>query len=239
MVCASTPSADLKPYDSEYTGYMGNYGNTMDHWYRRAAVVVWPRQNAFAARAEASPSWALTELKARLDTGDLVNAQAAAESVAPFWKAPGPGLLEPALHTAAGLEDPGIALMLLRPFAVEWVAPAHAGGLTALAARYGRVLAPGPPGHVVRACSVSTAAVPSTARRGGSRCRPDRVLQQDELERRLADGEVGVAGPALGGLGAVQPGVRGTTAQGRQDLDYLSRPGRGRLIRLPEDAARW
>ena len=73
QVCASTPSADLKPYDSEYTGYMGNYGNTMDRWYRRAAVVVWPRQHAFAARAEASPSWALTELRARLDAGDLVN----------------------------------------------------------------------------------------------------------------------------------------------------------------------
>ena len=116
---------------------MGNYGNTMDRWYRRAAVVVWPRQHAFAARAEASPSWALTELRARLDAGDLVNARAAAESVAPFWKAPGPGLPEPALYTAAGLEGPGIALMLLRPFAVEWVKPAHAGGLAALAARYG------------------------------------------------------------------------------------------------------
>jgi hypothetical protein len=136
QVCPSTPSADLKPYDSQYTGYMGNYGNTMDRWYRRAAIVVWPRQHAFAARAEASPSWALTELRARLDAGDLVNARAAAESVAPFWKAPGPELLGPALHAAAGLEDPGIALMLLRPFAVEWVTPPHAGGLAALAARY-------------------------------------------------------------------------------------------------------
>src|SRR5437764_13864563 len=102
QVCASTPSADLKPYDSEYTGYMGNYGNTMDRWYRRAAVVVWPRQHAFAARAEASPSWALAELSARLDAGDLGGARAAAESVAPFWQVPGPELLEPALHTAAG-----------------------------------------------------------------------------------------------------------------------------------------
>src|SRR6266571_2700248 len=136
QVCASMPSADLKPYDSEYTGYMGNYGNTMDRWYRRAAVVVWPRQHAFAARAEASPSWALAELRARLDAGDLAGARAAAESVTQFWKAPGPELLEPALRTAAGLEDPGIALMLLRPFAVEWVTPAHAGGLAALAARY-------------------------------------------------------------------------------------------------------
>ncbi|MGE5131445.1 MAG: 2OG-Fe(II) oxygenase [Gemmatimonadota bacterium] len=137
QVCASTPSADLKPCDSEYTGYMGNYGNTMDRWYRRAAIVVWPRRHAFAARAEASPSWALTELAAQLDAGDLAGARAAAESVAPFWKTPGPELLEPALHTAAGLGDPGIALMLLRPFAVQWVTPAHAGALAALAARYG------------------------------------------------------------------------------------------------------
>ena len=109
QVCVSTPAADLKPCDSEYTGYMGNYGNTMDGWYRRAAVVVWPRQHAFAARAEASPSWALTELRARLDAGDLVNARAAAESVAPFWKEPGPELLEPAPHTAAGRDEGLIA----------------------------------------------------------------------------------------------------------------------------------
>jgi hypothetical protein len=42
-VCATTGSADLPPYASEYEGYMGNYGNTMDRWYRRAALVVWPR----------------------------------------------------------------------------------------------------------------------------------------------------------------------------------------------------
>jgi hypothetical protein len=31
-VCATTPSADLVPYQSEYEGYMGNYGNTLDRW---------------------------------------------------------------------------------------------------------------------------------------------------------------------------------------------------------------
>ena len=150
QVCASTPSADLKPYDSEYTGYMGNYGNTMDRWYRRAAVVVWPRQHAFAVRAQASPSWALTELSARLDAGDLVNARSAAKSVASFWKAPGPELLEPALRTAAGLADPGIALMLLRLFRGR-VGDARARGRAGGAGRaVRRILAPGPPGRVVR-----------------------------------------------------------------------------------------
>jgi hypothetical protein len=80
---------------------------------------------------------ALSELRARRDAGDLLSARAEAESVAPFWKAPGPELLEPALATAARLEDPGIALLLLRPFAVEWLTPAHAGELAVLATRYG------------------------------------------------------------------------------------------------------
>src|ERR1700733_3352971 len=35
-----------------------------------------------------------------------------------------------------------------------------------------------------------------------------RVLQQNELERRLGDGEVGVAGTALGGLGSEQLAVK-------------------------------
>jgi hypothetical protein len=39
-VCASTSTGDLPPYSSEYEGYMGNYGNTLDRWYHRATVVV-------------------------------------------------------------------------------------------------------------------------------------------------------------------------------------------------------
>ena len=65
------PSVELKPYQSEYEGYMGNYGNTMDRWYRRAAVVVWPWERAFAARAEASASWALHELRTRIHAGEI------------------------------------------------------------------------------------------------------------------------------------------------------------------------
>jgi hypothetical protein len=53
-VCATIPSVELTPYESEYEGYMGDYGNTMDRSYRRAAMVVWPRERAFTARAEAS-----------------------------------------------------------------------------------------------------------------------------------------------------------------------------------------
>ncbi|MCH5670839.1 hypothetical protein [Streptomyces gilvus] len=50
----------------------------LDHWYRRAAVVVWPRERAFAARGEAGPRWALEELQSRIERGDLDGARASA-----------------------------------------------------------------------------------------------------------------------------------------------------------------
>lgn len=138
-VCATTPSVNLAPCQSEYEGYMGNYGNTLDRWYRRAAVVVWPRDRAFAARAEAGSRWALHELRDRIDAGDLEGARAAAESLAPFWKKIGAqaGLLGAALDVAAGLGVAGTAAMLLEPFRVQTVTQEHAGGLAAAAGRYG------------------------------------------------------------------------------------------------------
>ncbi|WP_240797887.1 hypothetical protein [Streptomyces sp. F001] len=139
--CTSTPSADLTPYESQYEGYMGNYGNTLDRWYRRAAVVVWPRERAFAARGEAGPRWALEELQGRIQRGDLDGARTAAESLAPFWKHTDaqPELLEGALHVAAGLGVAETAAMLLEPFRVNALGPQHAHGLAAAVERYGTV----------------------------------------------------------------------------------------------------
>jgi hypothetical protein len=120
-------------------GLHGNYGNTLDRWYRRAAVVAWPRDRAFAARAEAGSRWALSELHARIKAADLEGARAAAESLAPFWETIGSRaeLLDTALHVAAGVGAAGTAAMLLEPFRVETAAPEHAGGLAAAFGQYG------------------------------------------------------------------------------------------------------
>ncbi len=118
---------------------MGNYGNTLDRWYRRAAVVVWPRDRAFAARGEAGSRWALEELRGRIAAGDMASARAAAESLAPFWKSTArqTGLLGVALDVAAGLDVAGTAAMLLEPFRVEMLTHEHATELAAVAGRYG------------------------------------------------------------------------------------------------------
>ncbi|MGW6263163.1 2OG-Fe(II) oxygenase [Streptomyces sp. NPDC055085] len=142
-VCATTENKNLTPYQSEYEGYMGNYGNTLDRWYRRAAVVVWPRQRSFTARAEAGSEGALRELQGHLDAGDPDRARTLARSLAPFWKHHGSGeeaaaLFAVALPVAVGLRDAGTATMLLAPFGVETLGERHAPGLAVAAARYGR-----------------------------------------------------------------------------------------------------
>jgi hypothetical protein len=140
-VCASTPSGSLKPYASEYEGYMGNYGNTLDRWYKRGVLLIWPREQAFANRAETSPAWAMDELDARARSGDAEGARAAARTLGSFWESAArghePALLPPALVAAHSLDDPEIARALLSPFRVEALGAAHARALADLAARYG------------------------------------------------------------------------------------------------------
>jgi len=140
-VCATTLTGDLSPHDSSYEGYMGNYGNTLDRWYRRAAIVVWPRRWDFAIRAQASPGWALDRLAGLVQAGDVVGARDAAATVASFCNvaanASAEKLLDRALTVARGLDEPGIAAMLLAPFQIEMLTRTHAKSLARLAAHYG------------------------------------------------------------------------------------------------------
>ncbi len=41
VICWTKETGDFEPSETDYQGYMGNYGNTMDYWYRRAAIVLW------------------------------------------------------------------------------------------------------------------------------------------------------------------------------------------------------
>jgi len=141
-VCASTPSTDLRPYASEYEGYMGNYGNTMDRWYWRGALVVWPHRRNFVVRAQASPAWALDRLRDGVRSGDLADARERAASLAPFWaavaiQAPTRDLLGKAMRVAGGLGEPVLAAMLLKPFRVEMLGRGDARALVELVDGYG------------------------------------------------------------------------------------------------------
>jgi hypothetical protein len=141
-VCSSTPSSDLEPYASEHEGYMGNYGNTMERWYRRGAIVLWPRERAFAVRAEAAPAWAVKTLAQRIREGARSEAREMAAALAPFWgnaaaRERQGSLFGNALRAAAGLDAPELAASLLEPFPLEALTPGRARALVAVVERYG------------------------------------------------------------------------------------------------------
>jgi 2-oxoglutarate-Fe(II)-dependent oxygenase superfamily protein len=147
-VCAATSTGDLVPYSSEYEGYMGNWGNTLERWYHRAAVIVWPREQAFANRAEVSPAQGLDEIAAMASAGDVPGARAAAATLAPFWDTVLGGrtpeasrageIFGPALRAADAVADEKTAAMLLRPFHVEDLDVKSAGSFATIAGRYGQ-----------------------------------------------------------------------------------------------------
>ncbi len=141
-ICPSTPAGDMRPYASEYEGYMGNWGNTLDRWYHRGAAVLWPRERAFAVRAEVSPAWAIDTLIAQARAGDLAGAREAVATLEPFWDRRAgavatAGFLAKVLRAARLVDDPAAAAAVLGPFRLEMLAPSHAKALGALAAAYG------------------------------------------------------------------------------------------------------
>lgn len=125
-LCMNRLSVDCTPFQSEHEGYMGNYGNTVDRWYHRAAVVMWPRERAFVIRARQAPDWAISQVAERLDADDVIQGQAWARSLLPFWRGPAPGfdtdvLFAVTLRVAAGVDDAETAAGLLAPFPLAQV----------------------------------------------------------------------------------------------------------------------
>jgi 2OG-Fe(II) oxygenase superfamily len=141
-VCASTPSGDLEPYESSYEGYMGNWGNTLDRWYHRGAVIVWPRSQAFANRAETSPGWALDELVSAASSGHAAAARDLAATLQPVWSGLDRGNAVPplgkTLHAADAVADATVAAMLLAPFKIGNLTEYDTEAFGRVADRYGQ-----------------------------------------------------------------------------------------------------
>ena len=140
-IVAVTPSAELTPQASDYTGYMGNWGNTMDRWYQRAAIVIWPRSRAFALEAKGAPLSAVGQI---LDTfaTDPDEARAMVTTLLRFWPQTArllnqATLLPSALRLASQASDRSLANALLEPFAIHSLAPSDAPALLTLVDQYG------------------------------------------------------------------------------------------------------
>ncbi len=141
-ICFTKESAELEPFKSEHEGYRGNYGNTMDRWYHRAAVVLWPRSREFVIKARHAPSYAVDELAARIAARDLTGAREGARSLLPFWagslhSAEKPRFFPKLLRVVLQLDDAELAHALLAPFGPERLGARAAQAFAQLVERYG------------------------------------------------------------------------------------------------------
>jgi hypothetical protein len=141
-LCFTKPSADLEPFESEHEGYMGNYGNIVEHWYHRAAVVLWPRERTFVIRAKASPEWGIAEIAKALRARNSAAAIGMAQHLAPFWsqvagRTEKSALVAATVMVAANLKDATIAATLLQPFGLTNLAGKAALRVTDLLHTYG------------------------------------------------------------------------------------------------------
>ncbi|MCY4643935.1 MAG: 2OG-Fe(II) oxygenase [Bacteriovoracales bacterium] len=53
-------------FESEYQGWMGNYGNTLDRWYHRAAIVLWTKKDHFSGVSGIGPEYLISITKEAL-----------------------------------------------------------------------------------------------------------------------------------------------------------------------------
>ena len=141
-IAFATPNSDLSPLRSEYEGYMGNYGNTLDRWYRRAGVLVWRRERGLALRASLSPGWMLRKAKECLAATNVNEAARLVEAVLSNWgemvaRDESHRLLKVALKLAQKVASPELATSLMAPFCLEKLATSDAADMAALLGHYG------------------------------------------------------------------------------------------------------
>jgi hypothetical protein len=141
-LCYTRPNTDLKPFESAYEGYTGNAGNTVDRWYHRAAVVLWPRSRAFVMRAKGSANWAIGEVAKALESKHPAQASVLAEQLLPFWEHVArherePRFLDTTLSVATKLGNAQLAAALLEPFTLWAITPNRVRRLAELLNVYG------------------------------------------------------------------------------------------------------
>lgn len=140
-LCWTKNTDQFDPFSEEYEGYMGNYGNTLDRQYHRAAIVAWPKAWRYAMLVNVNPEMAISELLALAQgdwpaATDVINQQ-----VLPRWQSKrfynDPKLLINTLKLLTLQREPELAAQLLAPFAVFSLTPRAIDHFIKLLALYG------------------------------------------------------------------------------------------------------
>ena len=124
-ICWTGANADFEPYQSEYEGWMGNSGNTLDRWYHRAAIVLWLKDDYYPIIFEIDQDGFIKEIFSLMASGaQLSKVQDMLQQTASYWPqfaknhktdADVMNVMQLALYVA----NPGISNRLLTSYALS------------------------------------------------------------------------------------------------------------------------
>ena len=113
------PNSQFKPHNEEYEGFMGNYGNTLDRWYHRATIVLWPKEKHFDLMHGEGPEYVISLIEEALQSGDKNNIKktiTAWENLRSYRSYDDQELLKKALSLAKRFQDPQLSKKILSHF---------------------------------------------------------------------------------------------------------------------------
>jgi hypothetical protein len=147
-IIATTPNDKFTPFQSEYEGYMGNYGNTLDRWYHRAVVILWQNIDTQSIFLEFNPSKVITDtLRLAKNKTTWQNAIDSTKQFIPYWR----GLKETPIkirsiksvfNLCIELNDIEIAFSLIIPITENIFNPKMALELGLLVKTFGKEFVP-------------------------------------------------------------------------------------------------
>lgn len=131
----SIDNSDLTPVEQQYEGYMGNYGNTLEYWYRRAGVVFWRKEGRLALLLKEMPEVGVKEVIKRIGKGEDLREplKTVLEGKEGILSRVTDGLL---VKLAIAIKEPSLAATILKNRIIDLL-PAKASSISALQAAYG------------------------------------------------------------------------------------------------------
>ncbi len=123
------PTDQFKPFQTEYEGWMGNYGNTLERWYHRAAIVFWRKADHYPMLFQNNPASVIQELIHSYESGRALPLPGPeiVRSLLPLWpkylRRADAALLGEVLQLAGLLQDAELSQKILQPFMIKVLTP--------------------------------------------------------------------------------------------------------------------
>lgn len=140
-ICWTKANNECNPFEKEYEGYMGNWGDTMDYWYHRSAIVLWQRADHYNALLEFNPAKVIEELLAQVKVIEKAQLIEFVRNLLKDWsglnREAKSGDYNRVLKLAAEINDANLADALLEKLDYNAFTVSSISHLITLAKRYG------------------------------------------------------------------------------------------------------